>query len=631
MTGVVMSCCRHCGCVHFPRRLACPSCHSGDLASAAARHGRVEQVTLSGQQVIASVRSDLGPTVIASFPPSAGIVRVGDVVELSGSPDTVARRPVGYVPGQEADNKPGRARLEPLEQTMPALLELQADTHGDKTLLRAGDVARSFREVRDAAAATAGTLHRAGVRAGDRVATLCGNRLEMLDLILGCSWMGAVAVPLNAAVRGDALRHALTNSGARVLAVDPALLSVLAVIDPPADLERVWLLPGGAAGAEPHRAYAICPWPQPGDPVPPAGVVPGTTAAILYTSGTTGVSKGVCCSHAQLYWWGVNVTDALGIDADDVLYTALPLFHTNALTAFVQALVAGATFVLGGRFSASRFWTELAKADATVTYLLGAMVSILYRREPAQHDRDHRVRIALAPAAPAALYHPFRERFGVTLVEGYGSTETNMVIGAPANQQRPGYMGRVLPGFDARVVDEDDHPVPDGAPGELVLRHHEPHAFASGYFAMPDKTLQAWRNLWFHTGDRVVRDADGWFRFLDRAKDAIRRRGENISSFEVEQAIGQHPDIENVAVYPVPSELAEDEVMAAVVLRPGSSLTPQTLVEFLESRLARFAIPRFVRLMSALPVTENGKVRKAALRDAGITADTWDRENHGPT
>jgi carnitine-CoA ligase len=189
----------------------------------------------------------------------------------------------------------------------------------------------------------------------------------------------------------------------------------------------------------------------------------------------------------------------------------LPLFHTNALTAFVQALMSGATFVLGPRFSASRFWTDAAAAGATVTYLLGAMVNILCGREPAEPDRAHRIRVALAPATPATLHHAFRQRFGVTLVEGYGSTETNMVIGAPAHQQRPGYMGRVLGGFDALVVDEHDQPVPDGTPGELVARHREPFAFATGYFGMPDKTVEAWRNLWFHTGDRVVREADGWF------------------------------------------------------------------------------------------------------------------------
>jgi crotonobetaine/carnitine-CoA ligase len=629
MTGVLMSSCRHCGFVHFPRRLACPRCHDSDLATTLARRGVVEQATLSGEQVIAAVRSELGPTVVAAFARGARAVRPGDTVDLSGSPNTVSRETVAYVPDAASGPAP-IAPLPPEQRTLPVLLEHQAQVYGDKTLLRVGAIERSFREVRDVVAAVAGMLCRAGVRAGDRVATLSGNRLELLDVILGCTWMGAVAVPLNVAVRGEALRHALTNSGAKILVLDPNLLDVLDRLDTPDSLEEVWLMSGAATEPARPRPYVVRPLPDPVEPVPAAELSPGDTAAILYTSGTTGISKGVCCAHAQFHWWGVNVGEALGIGPDDVVYTVLPLFHTNALTAFVQALVAGATFVLGTRFSASRFWTDAASVDATVTYLLGAMVNILCGREPTKHDSAHRLRIALAPATPAALHDAFQRRFGVTLVEGYGSTETNMVIGAPANQQRPGYMGRVLPGFDALVVDEHDQPVPDGAPGELVLRHREPYSCATGYFAMPDKTVEAWRNLWFHTGDRVVRESDGWFRFLDRTKDAIRRRGENISSFEVEQAIGQHPAVENVAVYAVPSEFAEDEVMAALVLRPGCSLAPQDLVTFLEPRLARFAIPRFVRFVPDLPTTENGKVRKAELRDAGVTVDSWDRDKEMP-
>jgi crotonobetaine/carnitine-CoA ligase len=624
MTGVLMSSCRHCGFVHFPRRLACPRCHGGDLTTARARRGVVERATLAGEQVVGAVRSELGPVAVAAFGTRA--VRPGDPVDLSSSPVGAGSGPVAYVPDGSSSDEAASTLVPPHQRTLPALLERQAQLHGDKPLLRTGDLVRSYRQVRDAAATVAGMLSREGVRAGDRVATLSGNRPELLDVILGCAWIGAVAVPLNVALRGDALRHALTDSGARILVVEPALLDVLAGLEAPDTLDELWLLPGPAAATGPPGSYAVRPLPGVGDPVPAADVSPGDTAAILYTSGTTGVSKGVCCPHAQFYWWGVNVAEVLDIGPDDVVYTVLPLFHTNALTAFVQALMSGATFVLGPRFSASRFWTDAAAAGATVTYLLGAMVNILCGREPAEPDRAHRIRVALAPATPATLHHAFRQRFGVTLVEGYGSTETNMVIGAPAHQQRPGYMGRVLGGFDALVVDEHDQPVPDGTPGELVARHREPFAFATGYFGMPDKTVEAWRNLWFHTGDRVVREADGWFRFLDRTKDAIRRRGENISSFEVEQAIGQHPAVQNVAVYAVPSEFAEDEVMAALVLRPDRPLTPQELVAFLTPRLARFAIPRFIRFVPELPTTENGKVRKTGLRDAAVTVDTWDRD-----
>jgi carnitine-CoA ligase len=227
------------------------------------------------------------------------------------------------------------------------------------------------------------------------------------------------------------------------------------------------------------------------------------------------------------------------------------------------------------------------------------------------------------------MYPPFRERFGVALVDAYGSTETNAVIASPPEEQRPGTMGRLAPDFEARVVDDEDNDVPDGTPGELVLRHREPYAFASGYFGMPEQTVEAWRNLWLHTGDRVVRDADGYYRFLDRTKDAIRRRGENISSWEVEQVLQSHPDVAAAAVVPVPSALGDDEVMAFVVRRQGAALDPVELVLHCEPRLAYFAVPRYLEFVDELPLTESGKVQKFALRARGVGSTTWDREAAG--
>ncbi|GAA1663642.1 hypothetical protein GCM10009765_11380 [Fodinicola feengrottensis] len=289
-------------------------------------------------------------------------------------------------------------------------------------------------------------------------------------------------------------------------------------------------------------------------------------------------------------------------------------------------MVSGAEYALGPRFSASRFWSDAARHGATFTYLLGAMVSILASKEPADHDRSHQIRAALSPATPPALLEPFFERFGVVLIDGYGSTETNSVIAASRRERRPGYIGRVQPGFSVRIVDEDGRAVPAGTSGELLLRSDQPFAFGSGYFRMPEATVESWRDLWFHTGDRVCQESDGWIRFVDRIKDVIRRRGENISSLEVEQVLAEHPEIAEVAVYAVDSELGEDEVMAAIVVRPDAHLRFDSLVEFLTPRLAAFAIPRFVKLCSDLPRTENGKVRKAVLREQGREAADWDRQ-----
>jgi crotonobetaine/carnitine-CoA ligase len=230
---------------------------------------------------------------------------------------------------------------------------------------------------------------------------------------------------------------------------------------------------------------------------------------------------------------------------------------------------------------------------------------------------------------PERFRREFTARSGIALLDGYGSTETNFVIGAHPSLQRAGTMGSLIEGFEARVVDDGDNELPDGEAGELMVRAAEPYAFASGYFGMPEKTVEAWRNLWFHTGDRVVREADGQFRFLDRLKDAIRRRGENISSFEVEQVLISHPQVASAAVFPVRSELAEDEVMAAILRKPHSVISELELLKFCEPRLPRFALPRFVEFVEALPQTENGKVQKFKLRERGVGLATFDREKSG--
>jgi carnitine-CoA ligase len=457
-----------------------------------------------------------------------------------------------------------------VEQTLSSLLERQAAAYGSKPLVRWAGEERSFAAMRAAAARMAGGLAALGIAPGDRVAVLSENRLEVLDLWLGCAWRGAVLVPINTALRGEPLEHVLQDSQPRLVVTEPE-------------------------------------FPRPAEPLAAHPAGPGDTAAILYTSGSTGPAKGVLCPHAQWYWWGILTGELLELGEDDVLYTNLPLFHTNALNAFCQALVAGATYVLGPRFSASRFWQRAREADATVTYLLGAMVGILAK---GPDDRAHRLRVALAPATPSELVQPFLGRFGVRLLDAWGSTETNLVIAPPPGEQRPDLLGRVLPEFEARLVE-----------GELVVRSRVPFAFSTGYLGGAG---EGWRDGWFYTGDRVERDDDGWFRFVDRIKDVIRRRGENISSWEVERVLTAHPAVEAAAAVPVPSQLGEDEVLAIVVSR--GKLAPHELLRFCEERLASFAIPRYVDFVPELPLLPNGKVAKAVLRARGVTETTWDRE-----
>ncbi|SNB80170.1 crotonobetaine/carnitine-CoA ligase [Pseudomonas sp. URIL14HWK12:I8] len=516
--------------------------------------------------------------------------------------------------------------------TLPALLSKRIERSPDTALFSDRSCTWTAVELVDVIATRAAVLAEYGIQRGDRVGLMCGNRAEFLEVLLACGWLGAVAVPINTACRGMQLSHILANSGARLLVCDDVNLDVLASLDYTSlAVETVWVV---SPQSEPlavwqDRIQVQSMPPRSASKAAPAVLEDGDPLVILYTSGTSGLSKGVICPHAQFFWWGMNTGGDLQVVPGDVLYTCLPLFHTNALNAFFQALLHDAQLVVDKRFSASGFYQALAQTGATVTYLLGAMVPILLSRPQHGQEHLHSVRVALAPGVPEQFHAPFIQRTGIGLIDGYGATETNAVIGGPLAMQRPGCMGRLAKGFSARVVDSQDRPVADGEPGELVLRAEQPFAFACGYFGMPEKTVEAWRNLWYHTGDRVVRDSDGYFRFVDRLKDSIRRRGENISSFEVEQVLSSHPAVELAAVYAVKSELAEDEVMAAIVVKEGARLDPLELTQYCESRLAYFAVPRYLDFVVELPKTENGKVQKYKLRALGVTATTWDLECSG--
>lgn len=518
--------------------------------------------------------------------------------------------------------------LPPNERTVPAILRRQEKLFGDRPCVTIPGAQWRHGDLALVAAHRAGALRAAGIKHGDRVAVMCNNRAELLEAILGCAWIGAIAVPINVACLGPQIEYLLADSEAKLLVMEQQYLDRINAVDTAkTSLQLLWVVGGGAhtahSSAQPVEVLA---WPEPGEAVDAAPVLPSDIFAVLYTSGTTGPSKGVLCSHAHYYWWGVNTADALGHTQDDVLCTTLPLFHINALHMFMQAAIAGCRAHYIERFSASGFWPAMVAANATVIYLLGAMVPFLLAQPRSAAEKGHKVRIGLGPGVPEEAGAAFLERTGVLMLEGYGATESSLVIAASVDSPRRGVMGWLRPGFDARVVDEYDNPLPDGEPGELILRADEPFAFASGYLGKPDKTVEAWRNLWFHTGDRVVREPDGAFRFIDRIKDAIRRRGENISSWEVEQVLLSHPAIAACAVYPVRSEHAEDEVMAAVVGRPGQLPDPAQIAAHCETRLQMFAVPRFIDIVSELPKTENGKVQKYVLRERGVPTGCWDRQ-----
>jgi crotonobetaine/carnitine-CoA ligase len=316
---------------------------------------------------------------------------------------------------------------------------------------------------------------------------------------------------------------------------------------------------------------------------------------------------------------------------EDILYSCLPFFHANAsITSIYTAMMAKASFAMGKQFSLTTFMYEIATYKATHTNVMGSILVLLMKQEPKPDDADNTLKVVNAiPLIPEAL--EFEKRFGVKLISMYGATETCICIASPFDEEtRPGSCGKALPQYDCRIFDDNDMECPPGVKGEIVVRGMLPYIQMEGYYNMPEATLASFRNLWYHTGDYARMDKDGYFYFEDRKKDAIRRRGENISSYEVEDVVNSHPSVLESAAIAVKDEvMTEDEVKICVILKKGHKLTPEDLINFCKERMAYFMVPRYVELMKEFPKTPNQKIRKFALRERGVTSETWDREVAG--
>ncbi|RMF94816.1 MAG: ATP-dependent acyl-CoA ligase, partial [Gammaproteobacteria bacterium] len=353
-------------------------------------------------------------------------------------------------------------------------------------------------------------------------------------------------------------------------------------------------------------------------------------ASILYTSGTTGVSKGVEMSHH--YWyaiWAESVKYSRYTE-DDVLYTGLPFFHGNAQGITVgPAILADAKAVIVERFSASRLWDDCRRWECTEANYIGGIIPILLKQEPREDDADNPVRLMVGAAAPEDEWNAFQKRFNTKILEVYGMTECYVCLASPYDEPRAGSCGKPITGWEVRIVDDDDNECEPGRLGEFICRSNRMWVGTTGYYKKPEATLELWQNMWIHTGDLGRMDEDGYFYFVDRKKQAIRRRGENISSFEVESVISSHEAVLESCVVGVPSEVGEEEVKAVVVLKPGMSVTEEELIRWCEPRLAYFAIPRYIAIRDSLPKTPSERVEKFKLKEEGITPDCWDREAAG--
>jgi carnitine-CoA ligase len=473
--------------------------------------------------------------------------------------------------------------------------------------------------------ALAAGLYAQGVRQGHNVSLMLPNCIEFALAWFALAKLGAVCAPLNTAFRGQTLTHAIDLVESRLLIVHASLRAQLAEVREGLATVRKLVVVG-----EPGDATAL-PWadllrPQRVKPEFPA--IPFTSLCLLlYTSGTTGRSKAAMISHRFVLRQAQGVIEGLELRADDVLYCPYPMFHLDAaVMTIAPALLLRGVAAIGERFSVSRYWDEVRTLQATVFDFMGATLTMLWKQPPSPTDRAHRARLGWG--VPLPEWAPqFEERFGCALVELYGSTEVGGIIYTPQNEpRRAGSCGKPLGPWEIGLLDEQGFEVPAGVPGELVVRSLEPSVLMDGYWGMPQATLEAFRDQWFHTGDMLRRDADGWLYFVGRRKDFVRRRGENISAAEVEMEIELHPDVLECAVVGVPSELTEEEVLACVVPRPGAALTPKALAEWCGRRMAPFMVPRYLRLLATLPKTPTDKVEKFRLREQGA-AHAWDRDN----
>ncbi len=515
-------------------------------------------------------------------------------------------------------------------RSLPAIIAERADEAPDRPYIVSCEngAVLTYGEVELLGRRWAGALRGTGVNVGDTVLTMLPPGPPSIGTWIGASLLRAIEVPINTGYRGRMLAYTLDDSLAAIAIVAAEYLEMLAEVLPQVPRIRTVVVVGDyvpdtltgveVMGMETFLAQ---------DPIDRPDEMPQghDIAAILYTSGTTGPSKGVMVTWAQAYLTATGIVPPEHFDDADAFYCPFPMFHMSGKGPLLAMACVAGRVVIRSRFDTTSFWSDVARHQATTTILVGAMVNFLLGLPESPDDARSPLRDAMMLPLPDDVA-AFEARFGLRARTTFNMTETSCCILSDGYRLANGTScGRVRDGFEARVIDEWDREVPRGQLGELVLRSDQPWTLMAGYWNKPEATARAWRNQWLHTGDGFVCDDDGNYYFVDRIKDAIRRRGENVSSAEVEADVNAHPAVLESAAVAVPADDSEDEIKVFVVPRPASEIDPQELIEFLRPRMAAFMLPRYVEVVDALPKTPTEKIRKSDLRLRPIGASTYDR------
>lgn len=523
--------------------------------------------------------------------------------------------------------------LDPGEEyhDLATLVRGKARKNGERTALKFEGRSLSYRALEEESERLANGLGAAGIGPSDRVASLLFNTPEFPLLWFALAKRGAVLVPLNTALKGEILRYELSDCAPAGLVIDRRLWGTYAAVRGLVSVPREWVA-DPVAVAEPlppnARGFTSLLDGPVGKAVPPPR--PWEPAAILYTSGTTGPPKGAIVPHEKCLTTAREIGLRSRLTPESVLFTALPLFHCNAQEmTTLTALLYDLTAAYDERFHATTYWETASRMGATHVSLLISMINVLFKQPVKPTDRSHAVRTALTAGTTKDVWADFEKRFDLTVIELYGMTECGCTtLMNPPGAIRVGSVGTPLGFVEAEVVDDDDHPVPNGTRGELIVRPRTAFTMFSGYLGKPEKTVESWRNLWFHTGDYVTRDADGYYYFVDRKKDVIRRRGENLAPYDVESVLNRHPAVFESAVIGVPSPLGEEDVKAFVQLRPGAEVTPKALFEYCVEHLPSFMVPQRIEFIEEIPKTANQKSQRFVLRERHGGTE-YDREKLG--